>query len=40
MNSAKKLMNQQNKTDSNTAGAGVPASGDRILGDAGGGPGK
>lgn len=40
MNSAKKLMNQKNKTDNNAAGAGVPASGDRILGDAGGGSGK
>lgn len=40
MNSAKKLMNQQNKTDNNAARPSVPAQGDRILGDAGGGPGK
>ena len=38
MNSAKKLMNQQNKTDNDAAKAGVPASGSRDLGDAGGGP--
>ena len=40
MNSAKKLMNQQNKTDNNTTSPGMPATGDRVLGDAGGGPGK
>ncbi|MFG6394546.1 MAG: hypothetical protein K1W24_10295 [Lachnospiraceae bacterium] len=40
MNSAKKLMNQQNKTGNNANKPGMPASGDRILGDAGQGPGR
>lgn len=40
MNSAKKLINQQNKPDDKTKKPGVPASDKRVLGDAGGGPGR
>lgn len=40
MNSAKKLMNQKNKTDNNANKPGIPASSNRILGDAGQGPGR
>lgn len=40
MNSAKKLMNQQNKTEDNAKKADMPAADKRVLGDAGGGNSK
>ncbi len=40
MNSAKKLINQQDKSESNLNKAGVPAANNRVLGDGGGGSSK